>query len=557
MTLKRQYWLLGGGLGLVASLWIMDGLAQTLVQVGELTLTGSAALLGVWWLYRRSTQAKVTAAPLPSLDRSYLEQTLKAVQTCVDQLAQELKTETLKTETLKTLESQTPAAQTSMARPNTTSIATPATTFATTFSTFTTTLATPLAPRWAAPSPQGEDFQSTRLKLQAAKNTLALDLDRSQLRLAIVGGAGVGKTAVLQLLEGYWRGSIGLHCQEMTADLANTVDWAHFDVVLWVTTGDLTEGDRQWLQHLSQVPQPLNAHPAPLQAPTLIVALNKLDQYNPGHQATLLTQLCHRLQGLVPSPNIVPLTAAPAPIHVRRQQTEGSWQITQEQPEPALTPLLEILAPYQDPAAAQTLIWNTTYRQGVALHRSAHAALNQVRRQRALPVIERYQWMAGGAALVNPVPSLDLLTAVAINGQLVLEISRIYHKPLSLEQGQELAATLGELLVKLGLVEVSTQALATVFKSNGLTFWAGAGLQGVSAAYLTRMAGLSLVEYFAALDPAAEASAPAIVARLQPIVQRAFSAQGQLERLQAFGHQAIAHLKGQVPSSQAQTPISL
>lgn len=503
MAIQRQYWLLGGGLGLAASLWLMEGLAQTLVQVGELTLTGSAVLLGLWWLYQRSAQAKTATKPLPPLDRTQVEQTLRAVQTDLDRLSQELPDD-----------------------------------------------------RPAQETPTAQTLAAQHIQLQTAKNALVIDLDRSHLRLALIGGAGVGKTTLLEALKTWWPSPTALETAEINAELTDSVDWTQFDAVLWVTTGDLTEGDRQRLQHLTHLPRPLSSNQPPLQAPALIVALNKLDQYSPGHQATLLTQLCQRLQGLVPSQNIVPLSAAPAPIQVRRQQPDGSWHISQEQPQPALTPLLDTIAPYQDPATRQTLLYNTTYRQAIALQRSAHTALNQIRREQALPVIEHYQWIAGGAALVNPVPSLDLLAAVAINGQLVLEISRIYQKPLSLEQGQELAATLGELVVKLGLVEVSTQALATAFKANGLTFWAGAGLQGVSAAYLTRMAGLSLVEYFANLDPAAEASPNAIVAQLQPLLQKAFSAQGQRERLQAFGQQAIAHLKGQTPQSQTQTPAS-
>jgi uncharacterized protein len=45
-------------------------------------------------------------------------------------------------------------------------------------------------------------------------------------------------------------------------------------------------------------------------------------------------------------------------------------------------------------------------------------------------------------------------------------------------------------------VELSTQAIAPLLKSNVLTYVAGGTLQGLSAAHLTQLAGLSLVDYF-------------------------------------------------------------
>ena len=59
-------------------------------------------------------------------------------------------------------------------------------------------------------------------------------------------------------------------------------------------------------------------------------------------------------------------------------------------------------------------------------------------------------------------------------------------------------------MLKLGLVEVSTQTIAGMLKTNAITYLAGGSVQGVSAAYLTRVAGLSLVEYFQEQDVSVE-----------------------------------------------------
>jgi uncharacterized protein (DUF697 family) len=69
--------------------------------------------------------------------------------------------------------------------------------------------------------------------------------------------------------------------------------------------------------------------------------------------------------------------------------------------------------------------------------------LNQVRRDRALPIIEQYQWIAAAAAFANPVPALDLLATAAISAQVVSDLGAIYQQKFSLQQAQAAAKTWG------------------------------------------------------------------------------------------------------------------
>ncbi|NJR64561.1 MAG: YcjF family protein [Leptolyngbyaceae cyanobacterium CRU_2_3] len=133
---------------------------------------------------------------------------------------------------------------------------------------------------------------------------------------------------------------------------------------------------------------------------------------------------------------------------------------------------------------------------GTTLGTDVQTELNQVRRHRALPLIEQYQWIAGAAAFANPVASLDLLATATINAQLVVDLGAIYQQQFSLEQAKTVMGNLAGQMVKLGLVEMASQAIAPLLKSHALTYVAGGTLQGISAAYLTQIAGLSLVEYF-------------------------------------------------------------
>jgi hypothetical protein len=145
-----------------------------------------------------------------------------------------------------------------------------------------------------------------------------------------------------------------------------------------------------------------------------------------------------------------------------------------------------------------------------------------------------------------------LLAAIAINGQLVMDLGKIYHQPLALDQAKTIASELAAVVVKLGVVELSSQLLTTALKSHAATFVVGGSVQAFSAAYLTRLSGESLMAYFEerALSGQAETalSVDAIGRKLQallPTTQRT-------EFLQALINQGIQKLKP--PSSPALAP---
>lgn len=205
----------------------------------------------------------------------------------------------------------------------------------------------------------------------------------------------------------------------------------------------------------------------------------------------------------------------------------------------------------------QQLVWATTNRAAVALKAGVKTVLNGVRRDRALPVIEQYQWIAAAAAFANPVPVLDLLTIAAINGQLVMDLGAMYQQKFSLQQAQTIAGTLGNLMLKLGLVELSTQTISGILKSNAITFVAGGAVQGVSAAYLTRLAGMSLIEYFQEQDASTTEAGSCNFDRLSQTLQRVFQQNQRVLFLQSFAKQAVERLlpKSPQPELTASEPI--
>jgi uncharacterized protein (DUF697 family) len=130
------------------------------------------------------------------------------------------------------------------------------------------------------------------------------------------------------------------------------------------------------------------------------------------------------------------------------------------------------------------------------LGEEARKIIDRQRRREADKIIDRYQWIGAGVIAVTPLPVVDMLATAAVNAQMVIEIGRIYGVELDTERGKELALSLGKTLVSLGVVKGAVDILARALQFHFATYIVGKVIQAVSAAYLTRIAGKSFIEYF-------------------------------------------------------------
>ncbi|MEH2422704.1 MAG: DUF697 domain-containing protein [Nostoc sp.] len=366
---------------------------------------------------------------------------------------------------------------------------------------------------------------------------LLLELDRQEIKVAVTGGKSVGKSTLIQVLKQNVETRNFVSLEETAplfretsdnSDAAILAEVAKSDFVLFLTNGDLTDSEFQTLQQLKAANQPT------------ILVFNKQDQYLTDESASIFSQLKQRMQE-----NVVATAASPIAIKVRKHEADGSVQEWMEQPAPNIQQLTqqldEVLA-----QQGQRLVWVTTMRKAGLLKAEAKNWLNGTRRDRATPIIEQYQWIAAAAAFANPVPAFDILATAAINAQMVMDLGNIYQQKFSLEQAQTIAGTMGSLMLKLGLVELSTKAISTVLKSNAVTFIAGGVVQGVSAAYLTRVAGLSLVEYFQQQEIAIDSGTSLNLENLRQTLQKVFGQNQQIGFLQGFVKQGMKRLLPEV-----------
>lgn len=363
---------------------------------------------------------------------------------------------------------------------------------------------------------------------------LPLELDRKEIAIAVTGGKFVGKSTIIEVVKNAQAfPGMSLYFTETAplfavvgenADVVTLSEMQKSDFVLFLTNGDLTDSEFQVLQQLKAAKQP-----------TLLV-FNKQDQYQPEERATVLQSLKQRIGA-----NVVATAAAPVPVKVRKHEEDGSFQEWMEQPTPDIQQLTQQLAEVVGQQGEQ-LVCNTTNRKVLLLKADAKNCLNGVRRDRSIPFIEQYQWIAAAAAFANPVPALDILATAAITAQMVMDLGNIYQQKISLEQAQQVAGTMGSLMLKLGLVELSTRAVTSILKTNVATFVAGGVVEGVSAAYLTRVAGLSLVAYFEQQEIALDSGNALNLDNLRQVLQTVFQQNQKMAVLEDFVKQGVKRL---------------
>lgn len=379
--------------------------------------------------------------------------------------------------------------------------------------------------------------------LTAKLDRLGTELDRQDLRITVTGGKAVGKTALIKVLNSNWASQHQqkLSLQETAPLFANTANAdakIGGDLVLFVTAGDITDSEFQTLSQLASAGQ------------RVLLVWNKQDQYLPAQQSQVLHSLQQKMQGILGTEEIIAIAASPNSIKVRQHQADGTVQERIEnqvsQLDALAARLTEILT-----QEGQQLVWASAVREAASIKLEAKTLLNGVRRDRAIPIIEQYQYIAAAAVFANPVPALDLLATTAISTQLVIDLGAIYQQQFSLDQAKTVAATLASQMFKLGLVEFSTQTITGLLKSNAVTYAAGGAVQGISAAYFTRIAGLSLIEYFQSRELENAPTSILNIDHLTKTLQAVFMQNQQVSFLQAFINQVASRLSPQMSQSEA------
>ncbi|MCS7030169.1 MAG: GTP-binding protein [Gloeomargarita sp. SKYG116] len=350
--------------------------------------------------------------------------------------------------------------------------------------------------------------QVTRQYLEAQYQELLAQQNRQPLRLVILGTASTGKTSLVNTLLGRIAGEVaptlgttqtvqvyGFRIKGVPRRLElmdtpglqegsvagasreqEAIAWAQKgDLVIWVADNDLRQSEITVLVQLRQLGK------------RVVLALNKTDLYLPADQEVLLAQIRQRLQGWLAPEDVVPIAAAPPPVTL---ETGEPYQ-----PPVNIEPLLQRVAAILQTEGEQLIAENLLL-QCRQLGAEAQAIVERQRRRQAEAIVERFQWIGAGVVWLTPLPGVDLLAQAAVQAQMVVELGQVYGCRLSLEQGRELALSLAKTLTALGVARGIASLVSRTLKTTVAGYVFTSAVQSVSAAYLTRVAGLSFITYF-------------------------------------------------------------
>lgn len=386
-----------------------------------------------------------------------------------------------------------------------------------------------------------------RQALISRSQEIEANLARGELRVVVFGTGSAGKTSLVNAIHGRIVGRVaapmgttevgetyslklkglerkilitdtpgileagvaGTQREQMARQLATEAD-----LLLFVVDNDLRQSEYEPLRTLVEIGK------------RSLLVLNKTDLYTDQDKETILARLRDRLRGFINTTDVVAIAAAPQPFTL---ETGEPYQ-----PEPDIMPLLRQMAAVLR-SEGEDLVADNILLQSQRLGEAARQLIDVQRQRQAEQVIDRFQWIGAGVVFVTPLPGIDLLATAAVNAQMVVELGKIYGCELNLARGRELALSLAKTLGSLGIVKGAVQLVSTALQTNVATFVLGRAIQAVTAAYLTRIAGKSFLEYFRHDQDWGDGG-------MTEVVQQQFQLNRRDEFIQEFVQQAISRV---------------
>lgn len=242
-----------------------------------------------------------------------------------------------------------------------------------------------------------------------------------------------------------------------------------------------------------------------------LLVLNKCDRYLPTEKEQILKRVRERTQGMLNAVDVVAASAKPLPLSL----SDG----TQMQPEPEISDVITQINKIWQQEGTDLIAGNLLL-QSQRLGEDARTLLSEQRQTQADAIVERYQWVGAGVLAATPLPVVDMLATAAVNAQMVIEIGRVYGVEVSSQEAKALALSLAKTMAGLSMAKGVMKMLAVGLQVNLATAVASKLLQGVSAAYLTRIAGKSSITYFQANQDWGDGGIQSVVAQQYQLNKR-------------------------------------
>ena len=122
--------------------------------------------------------------------------------------------------------------------------------------------------------------------------------------------------------------------------------------------------------------------------------------------------------------------------------------------------------------------------------------ISEQRDTSAKKIINKYTWITGGVILINPLPVVDFLATTSVNVQMILDISKIFNAKITKKEAIDLSKSLLATIAKLGILKGGLSVINTALSVNLTTILISKSIQSITACWLIRIVGLSIIEYF-------------------------------------------------------------
>ena len=247
------------------------------------------------------------------------------------------------------------------------------------------------------------------------------------------------------------------------------------DLILVVIEGDLRSAETKTIRNLSYLGK------------RLILVLNKIDLRGENEERRLIDILNARCSDFIEPKDIICASASPQSIAIPGQKPY--------QPDPEINSLIRRLANIFH-EEGEELIADNILLQCSNLGKEGKRLLIKQRNQSAKKCIDKYGWLSSGALILTPLPVIDMIAAAAVNGQMVIEIAKIYGVEITKERAKSLALSVGKILATMGLVKGGVSLISSTLSLSLPAFIVSKVIQGISVSWLTRIAGASFITYF-------------------------------------------------------------
>jgi uncharacterized protein len=388
----------------------------------------------------------------------------------------------------------------------------------------------------------------TKQALLSRSREIEQNLQRGGLTIAVFGTGSAGKSSLINALVGRMVGEVGATMGTTTVGATHKLQLAgvkrdiliadtpgileagdagtdrekearrlaaEADLLLFLLDGDLRQSEFKPLTDLIGIGK------------RSIIVLNKIDLFTEDDLNIIMDSLRRKLQGYVNiQQDIIAVCANPQTVTL-----ETGERI---KPDPDIMSLIKHIASVVR-SEGDDLLADNILLQSQRLGDEARGLIDSQRRRQAEKIVDRYQWIGGGVVAVTPLPVVDMLAAAAVNAQMIVEIGKVYEIDIDITQGRELAMSLGKTLVSLGIVKGVLTLVTTFLEVSIVGLVLGRAIQGVSAAYLTRIAGKSFIEYFRQDQNWGDGG-------MTEVVQRQFQLERKDEFMRAFIKDAIVNV---------------